>query len=57
MADNLVGDLLGQERDSGGIINKLKKSGRKLAKQEAMTISGAGLDVRSPTSVDGKDGA
>jgi hypothetical protein len=57
MADNLVGDLLGQERDSGGIINKLKKSGRKLAKQEAMTISSAGLDVRSSTSVDGKDGA
>jgi hypothetical protein len=56
LTDNLVRDLLGQEQNRRGGINNRRKVAVSWAEQGAMTISAAGLDIRSSMSVDGKDG-
>ena len=55
MVDNLVGDLL--EQQTTETPPNWRKAAESWVEQEAMAISGAGLDVRKSTSVNDKSRA
>jgi hypothetical protein len=57
LADNLVGNLLTEERSSDGATNYCQKGPVSWTEKKARTTCGAGWHIKGPTGIDGQDEA